>query len=312
MLHSFSRPDLAVDLGTAATRVHVGSRTVPLTRPSAVWREGGPCPALRHGVVVDAAAAAGVLGELLRQAGGTRWRRPRALACVPTDASDAERAAVVEALQRAGVGAVAIVVEPLAAAAGAGVMPGSTAARALVDIGEGVTDCAVVCEGRLVASAALRLALADLRAASRAWIDEGLGLRVSPVEAERVLREAGVARGRRTPRQLHVVGSPAHGMGPLRTWLEVDALHAALDPVAERIAAHVAGFLAGLPAALASDIAEGGVCVTGGGALLAGMVERLVGELGLAVWRAPDPLLSVVDGARMLAGAGHAAAVAVR
>lgn len=312
MLHSFSRPDLAIDLGTAATRVHAASRTVPLTRPSAVWREGGPCPALRQGVVVDPDAAAGVLGELLRQAGASRWRRPRALACVPTDASEAERAAVVEAVQRAGAGGVTIVVEPLAAAAGAGLTREATTARALVDIGEGVTDCAVVCEGRLVASAALRLALADLRAALRAWIDEGLGIRVSPVEAERVLREAGVGRGRRTPRRLHVVGSPAHGMGPVRAWLEVDALHAALDPVAERIAAHVAAFVAGLPAELAAGVAEGGVCVTGGGALLAGMVERLVGELGLAVWRAPDPLRSVVDGARLLAGARGAAPVATR
>jgi len=306
------RPDLAIDLGTAATRVHVASRTVPLTRPSTVWREGGSRPALRQGVIVDADAAAGVLGELLRRAGGTRWRRPHALACVPTDANEAERAAVVEAVQRAGASTVAIVVEPLAAAASAGLAPEAKTALALVDVGEGVTDCAVVREGRLVASAALRIALADLRATVRAWLDEGLGIRVSPVEAERVLREAGVGRGWRTPHRLHVVGSPAHGIGPLCAWLEVDALHAALDPVAERIASHVAAFVAGLPADLAADVSEAGVSVTGGGALLAGMVERLVGELGLAVRRVPDPLLAVVDGARVLAGAGCAAAVATR
>ncbi len=306
------RPDLAIDLGTAATRVHVASRTVPLTRPSTVWREGSSRPALRQGVIVDVDAAAGVLGRLLRQAGCTRWRRPRALACVPTDANEAERAAVVDAVQRAGASTVTIVVEPLAAAASAGLAPETKTAVALVDVGEGVTDCAVVCKGRLVASAALRIALADLRATVRAWLDEGLGIRVSPVEAERVLREAGVGRGRRTPHRLHIVGSPAHGVGPLRAWVEVDALHAALDPVAERIASHVAAFVAGLPADLAAGVSEAGVSVTGGGALLAGMVERLVGELGLAVRRVPDPLLAVVDGARVLAGARCAASVATR
>lgn len=304
MLHPFTRCDLAIDLGTAATRLHAPARTVPLTRPSVVWRPGGARAALRQGVVVDGDAAADVLGDLVRKAGRFGWRRPRALACIPSDASAEERAALEEAVCRAGAASVAIVAEPLAAAVGAGLAPDAPRAQALVDIGEGVTDCAVVREGRVVAAAALRVAVADLRAAVRDWVREGAGIRVSPVEAERVLREAGVARGRRTPQRLHVVGSPAQGIGPVRAWLEVDALHVALEPVAERIAEHVGAFVAGLPGELAAEVADTGVCLTGGGALLAGMGERLVGELGLAVWRAPDPLLAVVDGARALARAG--------
>lgn len=305
MANPFTRSDLAIDLGTAATRLHVDPRTAPLTRPSVVWRPGGACAALRQGVVVDPDAAVDVLGDLLRKAGSTRWRRPRALACVPTDASRDERAAVVEAVQRAGAGSVTLVAEPLAAAVGAGLAPGAPHAQALVDIGEGVTDCAVVRGGRVVAARALRVAVADLRDGVREWIRDGLGIRVSPVEAERVLREAGIGRGRRTPVRLHVVGSPEHGTGPVRAWLEVETLHAALEAVVEPIAEHVGAFVGGLPAELAAEVADGGVCLTGGGALLAGVVERLVGELRLAVWRAPDPLLAVVDGARALAGAGR-------
>lgn len=307
MLHPFQSCELAIDLGTAATRVHAPARTVPLTRSSVIWRPGGARAALRQGVVVDGEAAAGVLGALLRQAGARGWRRPRALACVPSDASAEEQAAVVDAVRRAGAASVVIVAEPLAAAVGAGLAPDARQAQALVDIGEGVTDCAVVREGRVVHAGALRVAVADLRQAASEWIHEAVEIRVSPVESERVLREAGVARGRRTPQRIHVVGSPGCGFGPVRAWLDVDALHAALEPVSERIVAHVGAFLAGLPPDLAAEVADAGVCLTGGGALLDGMSGRLVGELERAVWRAPDPLLAVVDGARALARAGRLA-----
>ena len=76
VLHSFTRCDLAIDLGTAATRLHAPVRSAPRIRPSVVWRPGGARAALHQGVVVDGAAA--VLGDLLRKAGGRGWRRPRA------------------------------------------------------------------------------------------------------------------------------------------------------------------------------------------------------------------------------------------
>lgn len=312
MLHPFTRCDLAIDLGTAATRLHASSRTVPLTRPSVVWRSGGARPALRQGVVIDTDAAADVLGDLVRKVGGSGWWRPRAIACVPSDASEDERNAVVDAVRRAGAGSVTVVAEPLAAAVGAGVALDEPRAQAVVDLGEGVTDCAVVRAGKVVRARALRVALADLRDAVWRWVAESAGIRLSAVEAERVLREAGVGRGRATPQRIHVVGSPETGTGPVRAWLEVDALHAALEPVLEEILEHVAGFVAGLPDELASEVADVGVCLCGGGALLGGMAERLVGELKLAVWRAPDPLLAVVDGARALSRAGRVPALAAR
>src|SRR5690606_25286184 len=144
VLQALARSELAIDLGTAATRLHAHPRTVPLTRPSVVWRGGGTRPALARGVVVDGDAAADGLGDLLRKV-GCGWRRPRAVACVPSDASDAEQDAVLEAVRRAGAARVALVPEPLAAAVGAGIEVGAPRAQALVDIGEGVTDCAVVC-----------------------------------------------------------------------------------------------------------------------------------------------------------------------
>jgi rod shape-determining protein MreB len=241
-----------------------------------------------------------VLRELLRAVPRRGFRGPRALACVPTDASPEERGALVESVLEAGARAVTVVPEPFAAAIGAGLDVATERAQLVVDVGEGVTDCAVVRGGALVASEAVRTAVADLRLAAMQWIEMGAGVRVAPVEAERVLREVGVGPLVTWQRTLRVVGSPLHGAGPIRATVEIDALHDALEPVVDLIIACVGRFVSNLPADLAGELREGGLCLTGGGALLAGMQERLVGETAMAVWRAPDPLRAVIDGAQRL------------
>lgn len=300
MLQPRTSFEIAIDVGTAATRLHAPDRLSPLVRPSLVWRAGAAHPALRGGVVTDAEAASAVVGDLMRSIPRTRLRRPRALACVPTDASVEERARLVEAVMCAGAGAVSVVLEPLAAAIGAGLEPSLPRAQLLVDIGEGVTDCAVVRDGELVATSALRVAVADLRAATKAWIESTSGVRIATVEAERVLREVGVGPMVRARRPVLVVGRPLHGVGPVPVAIEIDALHAALDPLVDSITACVGRFIAELPSEIAEDALESGLCLTGGGALLSGMLERLVGETATAVRRAPDPLRAVIDGARRI------------
>jgi rod shape-determining protein MreB len=276
--------------------VHVQPRLAPLTRPSVVWRPGGPAPALRGGVVVDTDAATAVLEELFRAVPRSVLRRRRALACVPSDATAAERAALVEAVLRAGARCVAVAPEPLAAAFGAGIDLTASRVALLVDVGEGVTDCALLRDTEVVASDALRVGVADLRAAVRDAVEACANVRVSLVEAERLLREIGVGPAAQ-PAKVRFVGSPQHGAGPVRASLAAEELLDALDPVADQIAACVGRFVASLPHELADDVRSGGICLTGGGALLAGMVERLVGETAMGVWRAPDPLRAVIDGA---------------
>jgi rod shape-determining protein MreB len=293
--------DLAIDLGTAATRLHGGPRVAPVSRPSVVWREGGQRAALARGVVVDTDAAASVVEDLLRAVPRRRWRRPSALATVPSDASPEERAAVVEAVLTAGLGAVVVAPEPLAAAVGAGLEVDRPRAQLVVDVGEGVTDCAVVRDGVLVASAAVRVALADLRAALRSFAAEQAGVRISPVEAERALRELGVGPGRWRPSRLRVVGLPSQGLGPVRADLDADEVLTAIAPVVDAIEGHVGRFLLALPRDLAAETRDAGLCLTGGGALLAGLADRLVAETGLAVRRARDPLNAVIEGAHRLA-----------
>ncbi|MFO0687914.1 MAG: rod shape-determining protein [Myxococcota bacterium] len=305
MLQSRSQFELAIDVGTATTRLHLRDRLSPLARPSTTWRGSAAQPALRGGVVTDGDAAAAVVGELFRSLPRMRMRRPRVLACVPTDATVEERARLVESVLRAGAGAVEVIPEPLAAAIGAGLETDLPRAQLLVDVGEGVTDCAVVREGVLVATGAQRVAVADLRATATKWIEANLGVRISAVEAERVLREVGVGPIVRAHRPVLVVGRPLAGIGPIRATCEADALHAALEPVVETIVGRIGRFFAELPSALAEEVRESGLCLTGGGALLTGLLERIVAETETAVWRAPAPLQAVIDGARQIVASGR-------
>lgn len=296
---SSQRADVALDLGTATTRLRVAPRLAPLSRPSAVWRRGGERRALAGGVVVDVDAASAVVADLLHGVRG-RWRRPNVLACVPTDATETEREALRDAVQRAGAGGVRVAPEPLAAAVGAGLEIDGPRARAIVDIGEGVTDCAIVQGGQLVASAALRVGVADLRGALQRWLAQTLDVRVADGEAERILRELGVAPRRDRPRVLVVTGRPASGFGPVLERVEPEDLIEAIEPVADRIAEHVGRFVSSAPDELQGDLQDAGICLTGGGALLHGMPERLVGELRVAVARVANPLDAVIEGAHRI------------
>jgi rod shape-determining protein MreB len=297
-----SRPVLALDVGTAMTRLHAAGRLSAVSRPSVVSRRNLPAPALQGGVVIDADAAAEVVADLLRWVDGRGRGRPRVLACVPSDASPDERAALVEAVRRAGASGVALLPEPVAAARGFDPDAGAEAeVAAVLDIGEGVTDLAVVRGGELVASEALRVGVADLRAAVCRTIRLACGVRVGATEAERVLREIGVLDRGAAPRTLTVVGSPTEGIGPVRARVEVAALRPAIESACDPILGHVAGFLARLPDDLADALCDAGLWLTGGGALLRGMPECVVGEARLAVRVAPRPLHAVVDGAWRIA-----------
>lgn len=154
-------PAVAVDLGTAWTRLASATTRVRIEAPS---RAEGRAP-LRAGVVVDPDAAVALLTPLLSRMRRCAGRRPRILVGVPSDADADERAAAVSALRASGAAEVALVPEPLAAAVGAGLDVAAVYGALVVDVGEGVTDAALVGDGRVLASAAIRIGCADLRAA---------------------------------------------------------------------------------------------------------------------------------------------------
>src|SRR5512146_187915 len=153
-------PNVAVDLGTANTRLVAGRKRRMRERPTVISSGAHP---LRGGVIADIDGATEVLESLLHR---TIWRsifHPQVLACIPTDASTDERDALQTAITRSCASSVTFVPEPLAAAIGAGVEVWNPYAHMLVDFGEGVTDTAIIRGGEVVDSATLRIGCCDLR-----------------------------------------------------------------------------------------------------------------------------------------------------
>jgi rod shape-determining protein MreB and related proteins len=289
VLNFLRRPLVAIDVGTAATRVSFGPGRV-LERPSVVREDvqGSVVvrPAMRFGVVADISGVAGVVHSLLAQRRRPWRQRPGAIVCAPTDVSAPERDSLIEAVAEGGASVVTVVPEPLAAAVGAGVDIAADYATALVDIGEGVTDFAVFRNGTIVRSSARRVGCGTLRAAVQEWLELRHGLEPLPDEAiDAVVRSYCGA-----------------GTGSSATPLTRDDLEMLLEPVLEEIASFLAAAVRELPDAMAAEVIESGIHVTGGGAHLERLIRRIETGIGLPLTASPEPRLAVIHGATKMLG----------
>lgn len=276
-------PLVAIDVGTATTRVCFGSSRV-VERPSTR-------SIMRAGVVADIAGVASVVEELLDRRTRAWRRRPAAVVCAPTDVSEKESEALIKAVVGAGATVVTVVPEPLAAAIGAGIDVASEYATAIVDIGEGVTDLAVIRNASIIRSAAFRIGCGTLRAAIHDWVELQHVMRAPWSEdlVESIVRAYCVTGA--IPRDLGFALRP-EDLGML------------LDTVIDRIAQFVADTIQELPDGLAAEVIESGIHITGGGAMLSRLVARIEQAVGLRLKRADEPLTAVIRGAgEMLRGA---------
>jgi rod shape-determining protein MreB len=311
-------PRLALDLGTARTRLASPDGRLRLEAPSSVESvvQGKESQAAKrrlewpvvHGVVVDVEAVARLLAPMIRDARGAVPFKPRILVCHPSDASQEERDRLVAAVLMAGAGGVRLAAEPVAALLGAAGNGGRPWPRLIVDLGEGVTDIALVHPDRLLMSAAVRLGLAELRqGVSRAVADEqGIVLKTdeiiqlldrqadSPawqaVERAPSRRRRSRQRGRRELRHVMLV----------RSALITRVIEGALDAIG-RSASVLFG---SLDRRDRQHVASDGILIVGGGGLVPDLGAGIARRLGVPVYIAPDPLAAVIEGARRLLGAG--------
>jgi rod shape-determining protein MreB and related proteins len=288
-------PDVAIDLGSANTRLFAAGRGLLAETPSIV---GGTFHPLRRGVIVDVGGAAALLEPLIGRV--RRFRsRPRVLACIPSEATEDERKALRQATRAAGARQVAILPEPLAAAVGADLDVSSEYAQMLVDLGDGITDVAVLRGGEVVQNASLPSGCSDLRTTLLEYLKTERGVTVTDVEADRVVREVCSL-----PLDTAYAWLSLHAR-PEPTSIGSGDVLDIIEPVLERIASFVDDFLRDLPHSLAVEIIESGACVTGGGAKLAALVDLLRERSGLAITPAADPLHAVIRGAgRIISGRG--------
>lgn len=290
---AFWNPDIAIDLGTAVTRISSATRNL-FAVPSMV----GGRNVLRSGFIREIDPATKLLQPLLSKVRKFGIVRPHVVTCVPSDATAAERDVLRECILRAGAATVVIVPEPLAAAIGAGMDVSSPYAGMIVDMGEGVTDCAVIRSGKIVEHRARRVGCCDLRHQLVNTAPCLMEMQISEVEAERIMREAGVARKSPATGQVTAYGRSVRGASSSATSIPVQEIQEKLEPIIDVMLGVVQGLLHDLPPAVGCEIIENGIFLSGGGALLRGMRERLEERTQLCVFTPAKPLEAVVAGAR--------------
>jgi rod shape-determining protein MreB and related proteins len=313
--------DMAVDLGTANTLVYVRGRGVLLNEPSvvalnaqtyeilAVGHEAkrmlGRTPdsitairPMRDGVIADFESTEQMLRLFIQQVHRRRYfAKPRLVVCVPSGITSVEQRAVKEAGYQAGARRVYIIEEPMAAAIGAGLPVHEATGNMVVDVGGGTTEVAVISLGGIVTSLSIRTAGDDFDAALVSWFKKEHSLLLGERTAEQVKVELGSAFPRPDEPEADIRGRDMVSGLPRTVTVTSAAVRRALEEPLNAVVDAVRTTLDKTPPELAGDIMDRGLVLTGGGALLRGLDERLRHETGMPVHVADDPLHTVAMGA---------------
>ena len=316
----FDTFDIGIDLGTSTTLVYVPGRGIVLKEPSVVAVERvtgrllavgeearrmmGRAPGnvvvirpLRDGVVSNFDITARMLRYFYQKVVGSRLLvRPRAVVCVPSGVTEAEKRCVIEAVGEAGARYAYLIEEPLAAAIGAGVDVMQESGVMVLDIGGGTTDIAVISTGCVVISDSLRVAGDKFDDALMRYMKRKHGLSVGIRAAEDIKIAYGRAHIDPEQRVVDIRGrSVVTGLPetvPVGTNEMVEALFEPLTAILERLR----GLLERTPPELLSGIQQNGVVLTGGGSMLTGL-DRCVSErAGVPCRAADDPVNCVALG----------------
>jgi rod shape-determining protein MreB len=317
---SFIGRDMAIDLGTANTLVYVRGRGIVLNEPSVVainqdtggilavgleakkmiGRTPGNIVAIRplkDGVISDFDTTERMLRYFIQKVHKRRhFAKPRLVVCVPSGITGVEQRAVKDAGYAAGARKVYIIEEPMAAAIGAGLPIHEPTGNMVVDIGGGTTEIAVISLGGIVTVQSIRVGGDELDQSIITWIKREYSLLLG----ERTSEEIKMAIGSAFP----AVGEPdAEIRGrdlvtglPKTILVTAEEIRKAIDEPVSRIIEAVKSTLDSCPPELSGDIMDRGIVLTGGGALLHGLDERLRHETGIAVHIAENPLNAVVMG----------------
>jgi rod shape-determining protein MreB len=315
--------DLAIDLGTANTLIYVRGRGIVLDEPSVVairqdrnstsvaavgmeakrmlGRTPGNITAIRpmkDGVIANFTATEQMLQYFIRKVHQSTLLTPspRVLVCVPGMATQVERRAIKESAEHAGARDVSLIVEPMAAAIGAGLPVGEPQGSMVLDIGGGTSEIAIISLNGVVYSQSIRVGGDRFDEAITAYVRRHYGSLIGEATAERIKEEIGSAYPGGELREIDVRGrNLAEGI-PRSFTLNSHEILDALQEALSAIVAAVKNALEQAPPELASDIAERGLVLTGGGALLRDLDKLIAEETGLPVVVADDPLTCVARG----------------
>ena len=325
-LSSYFNDDLAIDLGTANTLIYLRGKGIVLDEPSvvAIRQEGGPngkkviqevgiaakqmlgrtpgnitaIRPMKDGVIADFTVTEQMLKHFIRKVHSSRLFKPspRIIICVPCGSTQVERRAIRESAIGAGASRVYLIEEPMAAAIGADLPVGEATGSMVVDVGGGTTEVGVIALGGLVYKGSVRVGGDKFDEAIINYIRRNYGMLIGETTAEQIKKEIGSAFPGSEVREKEVKGrNLAEGLPRSFTISSNEILEALTDPLNSIVSA-VKSALEQTPPELAADIAEKGMVLTGGGALLRDIDRLLMEETGLPVVIADDPLTCVVRG----------------
>lgn len=312
---------MAIDLGTASTIIAVKDRGVVLDEPSLIAinelteeivafgqeaadmigresRDVSVKAPLIGGVVADFERTKKMLANFVKKArsGGSNIALS-AIMSMPSDVTHVEQRALINAAEEAGVGKVFMMEEGLAAAFGAGVLPTDKRASAIVDIGAGTTNVAVVAKGSIVHSSSERFGSNEINAVLATHLRRHRGLQVGEETTELLKTTFATAfLPDDISRSIDVRGRDVQSGSPAAVEITVGEVYPVVEAVVRRIAALVKDTLTELRPEVAADIYDRGVILTGGGALLDGLDQYLRSFINLAVSVAEEPRYATVNG----------------
>ena len=318
--------DLAIDLGTANTLIYMRGKGIVLNEPSvvAIRQEGGPngkttihavghtakqmlgrvpgninaIRPMKDGVIADFTVTEQMLKQFIRMASPSRLfaPSPRIIICVPCGSTQVERRAIKESALAAGASEVYLIEEPMAAAIGAGLPVNEAAGSLVVDIGGGTTEVGLISLGGMVYAGSVRVGGDKFDQAIINYIRRNFGMLIGEPTAEMIKKKIGSAFPGSEVMDIEVKGrNIAEGVPRTFPVPSNEILEALSEPLNQIVVA-VKNALEKTPPELGADIAEHGLMLTGGGALLRDLDQLLKEETGLPVHVAEEPLNCVVKG----------------
>lgn len=320
--------DLSIDLGTANTLIYVRGQGIVLNEPSvvAIRQERGPggprsiaavgldakrmlgrtpgnivaIRPMKDGVIADFTVTEKMLQTFIRSVHEDKFKffrpSPRVLVCVPCGSTQVERRAIRESAAGAGAREVFLIEEPMAAAIGAGLPVSEANGSMVLDIGGGTTEVAIISLAGIVYSASVRIGGDRFDEAIISYIRRNYGTLIGEATAERIKHDIGSAYPGDEVREIEIKGrNLAEGVPRSFTINSNEILESLQEPLSGIVGA-VKTALEQTPPELGADVAERGMVLTGGGALLRNLDRLIMEETGLPVVIAEDPLTCVARG----------------
>lgn len=321
--------DLSIDLGTANTLIYIPGQGIVLNEPSVVairedrvrgaktiaavgadakmmlGRTPGNITAIRplkDGVIADFAVTERMLRFFIEKVHESKLLRPspRILICVPCGSTQVERRAIRESAAMAGAREVYLIEEPMSAAIGAGLPVDEAHGSMVLDIGGGTSEVAVISLNGIVYSASVRIGGDRFDEAIINYVRRNYGTLIGDATAERIKHEIGTAYPGSEVREIQITGRNLAEGVPRSFSLNSNEILEALQEPLSGIVGSLKVALEQTPPELGADVANRGIVLTGGGALLSDIDRLISEETGLPVYIADDPLTCVARGGGMV------------